>query len=232
MNTPAVALPTARATVWTRERLDQLDKAELVNLQANATRLGEIELAERCNELLKLRPRAGRGGSGARVPPKKGREKLQSRSNAFAAMGIWLHDPRTSWSGIRKADGMVVIALWRAAVQAIDGGCACLLWSPNSEGVRPWSDSAAGRERLEHCKLAVQRGTAEGLLVHGEPLEGRLPEDRARTVFGIDTRTLVHLRVELRGAEYWGIWGKKKDMPPGKGSLRQALGSSPAMRVG
>lgn len=199
MNTVLAALPTARATLWTRTRLDQLDRAELVNLQANATRLGEIELAERCDELLKQRPQAGRGGSGAFLP-KKGRDKLLSRSNAFAAMGIWLHDPRTSWSGIRKADGMVVIALWRAAVQAIDGGCACLLWSPN-QGVRPWSDSAAGRERLEHCKLAMQRGAAEGLLVHGEPLEGRLPEDRARSVFGIDTRTLVHLRVELRGAE-------------------------------
>ena len=103
---------------------------------------------------------------------------------------------------------------------------------PNSQGARPWSDSAAGRERLEHCKLAMQRGAAEGLLVHGEPLEGRLPEDRARSVFGIDTRTVVHLRVELRGGEYWGMWGKKKDRAPGKDSLRQALGSSSVMRVG
>jgi hypothetical protein len=205
--------PTARAAVWTRERLDQLDRPELLNLKANAARLGETELAGLCNELLKQRPRGGRGRSGA-VLPKKGRDKLVSRTNAFAAMGIWLHDPRTSWSGIRKADGMVVMALWRAAVQASDGGCACLLWSPNRQGVRPWSDSEAGRERLEHCKLALQRGAAQGLLVHGEPLEGRLPEDRARSVFGIDTRTVVSLRVELRGGEYWGIWGKNPAASP------------------
>jgi hypothetical protein len=217
MNTAAGA--TARATVWTRERLDQLDKPELLNLQANAARLGENELAQLCSELLKQRPR---GDSGA-IVPKKGRDKFLSRSNAFAAMGIWLQDPRTSWSGVRKADGMVVMAVWRAAVQAIDGGCACLLWRPNSAGVRPWSDTAAGRERLEHCKLAMQRGSAEGLMVHGEPLEGRLPEDRARSVFGIDMRTVVHLRVELRGREYWGIWGKKTYVGP-----RRLAGSSSA----
>ena len=120
-----------------------------------------------------------------------------------------LQDPRTSWSGVRKADGMVVMALWQAAVQSIDGGCVCLLWSPNTDGTRPWSESAAGRERLEHCKLALERGTAEGLLVHGELLEGRLPEDRARTVLGIDAETVVRFEVELRGREYWATWGKK-----------------------
>ena len=231
MNTVPGAFATSRATVWTRERLDQLDGSELLNLQANAARLGEIELAELCTELLKQRPRGGRGRSGA-IVPRKGRDKLLSRSNAFAAMGVWLHDPRTSWSGIRKADGMVVMALWRAAVQTIDGGCACLLWSPNSQDARPWSDSAAGRERLEHCKLAMQRGAAEALLVHGEPLEGRLPEDRARSVLGIDTRTVVHLRVELRGGEYWGLWGKKTDIARGKASLRQAAWDLSTIRAG
>jgi len=218
VDSPAGAPTTARAAVWTRERLDQLDRPELLNLQANAAGLGEMQLAELCNELLKQRPRAGRSGA---VVPKKGRDKLVSRTNAFAAMGIWLHDPRTSWSGIRKADGMVVMALWRAAVQTMDGGCACLLWSPNTRGVRPWSDSEAGRERREHCKLAMQRGAAKGLLVHGEPLQGRLPEDRARSVFGIDTRMVVELRVELRGGEYWGIWGRKKVAVPGE-DTRQA----------
>ena len=210
IDTIAGAFGSARASTWTRERLDRLDKAELFNLQANATRLGESELVALCNDLLKERPRGGRASRGA-VPRTKRRHKLLSRSNAFAAMGVWLQDPRTSWSGVRKADGVVVVALWLAAVEAIDGGCACLLWSPNRHGARPWSDSAAGRERLEHCKLAMQRGTAEGLLVYGEPLEGRLPEDRARTVLGIDAQTIVHLQVELRGAEYWGIWGKKKN---------------------
>jgi hypothetical protein len=45
--------------------------------------------------------------------------------------------------------------------------------------------------------------------VLGEPLRGRLPEDRARTVLGIDAETVVQFQVELRGAEYWAHWGKK-----------------------
>src|SRR5207253_3194043 len=107
---------TVRADTWTRERLDQLGRQELLNLRDNA--------------------------------------------------------------------------IWQAAVQTIDGACVCLLWAPNTDGARPWSESAAGRERLEHCKLAMERQGAEGLLVHGEPLEGRLPEDRARTVLGIDAETV------------------------------------------
>lgn len=209
VNTVSGVFKAARATDWTRERLEQLGRQELLNLQANATRLGESELAALCEQLLKDCPRRGRASSGA-VLRIKGRHKLLPRSRAFGARGVWLQDPRTSWSGIRKADGMVVMALWQAAVQTVDGACLCLLWSPNSDGVRPWSDSAAGRERLEHCKLAMQRGAAEGLLVLGEPLEGRLPEDRARTVLGIDAGTLVHFHVELRGGEYWACWGKKE----------------------
>jgi hypothetical protein len=195
---------------WTRERLDQLGREELINLQANAARLGEDELAALCEQLLKARPPHEPAGSAA-AQRMKGQHRLLPRSRAFQARGVWLHDARTSWSGIRKADGMVVIALWQAAVQTAGGGCACLLWSPNTGGARPWSDSPAGRERLEHCKRAMERGAAEGLLVHGEPLEGRLPEDRARSVFGIDAGMVVHLTVEARGPAYWGAWGKKKE---------------------
>jgi hypothetical protein len=103
----------------------------------------------------------------------------------------------------------VVMAMWKAAVQSRDGGCHCLLWAPNIDGARPWSDTAAGRERLEHCKLALERG-AQGLLVQGEALEGRLPEDRARTVLGIDAENVIPFEVELHGAEYWASWGKKR----------------------
>ena len=101
------------------------------------------------------------------------------------------------------------MALWQAAVQTADGACACLLWAPNIDGSRPWSDTVGGRERLEHCKAAMERGGAEGLLVHGDALEGRLPEDRARSVLGIDAETVIQFRVELRGGEYWASWGKK-----------------------
>ncbi|TMH21728.1 MAG: hypothetical protein E6H63_19595 [Betaproteobacteria bacterium] len=192
MNTMASAFKTDRARAWTRERLDQLSRQELVNLQANAQRLGEQELAALCAALLEERPR-----------------KLMPRTRAFEARGVWLYDPRTSWSGVRKADGAVVMALWQPAVKSRDGGCRCLLWAPNVGGARPWSDSPAGRERLEHCKLAIERQGAEGLLVYGQPLEGRLPEDRASTVLGIDAETVIRFQVELRGAEYWACWGKK-----------------------
>jgi len=206
----AAAIPfrRSRSSEWTRERLAELSKQELANLHANAVRLGETELATLCDEVLKDRPRRGPTSSGA-VQRTKGRNKLLPRSRAFGARGVWLTDARTSWSGIRKADGAVVMALWQAAVQTADGSCACLLWAPNVDGSRPWSDSAAGRERLEHCKTAIERGSAEGLLVHGDALEGRLPEDRARSVLGIDSETVVHFQVEVRGAEYWASWGKK-----------------------
>jgi len=203
------AFKTERARDWTRERLDALSRQELVNLQANAERLDERELADLCATLLKERPRRG-ALSSAVVTRLKGRPKLIPRTRAFEARGVSLHDPRTSWSGVRKADGMVVMALWRAAVQARDGGCACLLWSPNVAGARPWSDTPAGRERLEHCKLAIEREDAEGMLVYGQPLEGRLPEDRASTVLGIDAETVIRFQVEMRGAEYWASWGKKR----------------------
>ena len=111
---------------------------------------------------------------------------------------------------MRKGDGMVVIAMWQAAVQSLDGACMCLLWAPNVDGARPWSDTCGGRERLQHCKLALERQNAEGLLVQGEALDGRLPEDRARTVLGIDAETVVHVQVELRGAEYWAIGERKR----------------------
>lgn len=210
MNTVAGLFKSARASAWTRERLDGLGRQELLNLQANAARLGEPELAALCEELLKGRPQRGPASSGA-VLRMKGRHKLLPRSRAFGARSVWLADPHTSWSGIRKSDGMVVMALWQSAVQTVEGRCVCLLWSPNRDGARTWSDSPAGRERVAHCKLAMERGAAEGLLVQGEPLEGRLPEDRARTVFGIDAETVVRFQVELRGGEYWATWGKTKE---------------------
>lgn len=207
---PAAGLfKNGKAGAWTRERLDQLGRQEMLNLQANALRLGELELAALCGELLKARPRRGPASNGAGARTKGGRQRLLPRSKAFAARGVWLQDPRTSWSGVRKGDGMVVIAMWQAAVQSHGGGCACLLWAPNVDGARPWSDTAGGRERLQHCKLALERQGAEGLLVQGEALEGRLPEDRARTVLGIDAEMVVHFQVELRGAEYWATWGKQ-----------------------
>ena len=190
---------------WTVERLERLDREELSRLQTNAERLGETELAASCAQLVKTRPiRGGAKDGGARSSL-----HLIPRSRAFAARGVHLADPGKSWSGIRKSDGAIVIALWKAAIQLKDGGCACLLWAPNLEGARPWSDTEAGRERLEHCRLAAKGAKAEGLLVHGDALDGRLPEDRAGSVLGIDPGTVIHLAVEQRGDEYWAVWGKR-----------------------
>ena len=53
----------------------------------------------------------------------------------------------------------------------------------------------------------MARADVEGLLVYGRPLEGSLPEDRARTISGIDAETVLNFKVEKRGAEYWARWG-------------------------
>ena len=202
------AASSVEAHRWTSDRLERLDRDELTNLQANAERLGEPALAALCIQLLMDRPRRGPRNAATMAPPRV-RRRLIARSKAFQARGVYLQDARTSWSGVRRMDGMVVMALWQPAVRSQDGGCACLLWAPNVDGRRSWSNSPAGRERLEHCKLGMARDGAEGLLVYGQPLEGRLPEDRARTISGIDAETVVNFNVEMRGAEYWATWGTK-----------------------
>ena len=198
----------SRAHDWTRERIDQLSKQDLEQLRINAERLGETALAELCGEALKARPRTAakrRTGPGPRTHARH----LISRSKAFEARGVFLQDTRSSWGGVRKSDGAVVMSLWAGAVESNGGGCSLLLWAPNVEGSRPWSDMAAGKERLEHCRRALERGGAEGLLVYGERLDGHLPEDKARSVRGVDPETVIHFQVEQRGDEYWAVWGRK-----------------------
>jgi hypothetical protein len=197
---------TAQTTQWTRERLELLGGPEMAQLLSNAERLGEAEVAALCREMLALRPARGTARS---AREEKQAARLVPRSRAFSARGVFLVDPRTSWSGVRKSDGMVVMAIWHAAIVSRAGQCHCLLWAPNIDGARPWSDSMPGRERLEHCKLVGEGATAEGLLVHGESLPDRLPEDRARTIHGIDLNATVNFNVEKHGAEYWAAWGRR-----------------------
>src|SRR5688572_13062626 len=131
-------LPSVLATAWTRARLESLATPELENLQANASRLNEPALAGLCGELLGTRPRHG----GQQPTPHETRQLLPL-SRAFAARRVWLGDASRRWSGVRKADGVVVIALWHRSIDKVDGGgCACLLWAPNAEGSRPWSGTA------------------------------------------------------------------------------------------
>lgn len=206
-------LKPRNAADWTRERIEQLGKQEIEQLRLNAERLGETAVAALCGEALKARPRTAarrRAAPGARTHARH----LISRSKAFEARGVFLQDTRSSWSGVRKSDGAVVMTLWADAVASGDGGCSHLLWAPNLDGSRPWSDRAAGKERLEHCRLALERGGAEGLLVYGERLDGHIPEDRARSVRGVDPETVIHFQVEQRGQEYWAIWGRKTEQGP------------------
>src|SRR5690348_9078415 len=95
MTTEAVAtvFKSGHASAWTHARLDRLSREEMLNLQANAIRLGEQELAALCDELLKKRPRSGPVRSGAVLRTKE-RQGLMPRSKAFGARGVWLYDPR------------------------------------------------------------------------------------------------------------------------------------------
>jgi hypothetical protein len=206
---PPPLLKTGRAELWTRERLERLGRQELLQLAANAERLAEPELAVLCAQVLKQR--GTRGTAAAVAASAKRRAKLVPRTRAFQARGVWLQTERTSWSGIRKSDGEVVFGVWADAIDSKSGTCELLLWAPNVDGTRPWSDTEAGLERLAHCKAALERGSAEGLMIHGEALDGHLPEDKARSVHGVDPEIVLRFRIEKRGAEYWAAWGKSAE---------------------
>ena len=207
------AFRPSRAHDWTRERIEQLSKSDIQQLRINADGLGETLIVAMCDEALQSKPKTSGKRRVAAGPHIKARH-LISRSKAFEARGVHLEDVRSSWSGVRKADGAVVMSLWAGAVESTDGSCSALLWAPNLEGSRPWSDMAAGKERLEHCRLALERGSAEGLLVYGERLDGHLPEHKARSVRGVDPETVVTFQVEQRGDEYWAVWGKRTEKAP------------------
>ena len=208
MNPAEGAFRAPGAKEWTKERIERLSSGDIRQLQANAERLNEPELAALCGEVLKGGPREVHGVRGKASPRTKAR-KLIARIRAFEARGVYLQHPATSWGGVRKSDGAVVLALWADAIQSADGGCRYLLWAPNAGGARPWSDQPAGRERLQHCELALARGSAEGLLVYGQAMAGRLPEERAYAVNGVDAETVIAFRVEKIGAEFWATWGRK-----------------------
>lgn len=197
-----------QAAEWTRERIGQLRKQEIQQLRINAGTLGENEIVALCDQVLHEQPKGG-GKGGAKAARPLTKRRLISRGKAFETRGVFLQDARTSWGGVRKSDGTVVISLWADAIESASGSCSYLLWAPNLNGSRPWSDKAAGKERLEHCKLALKGSPAEGLLVYGDRLDGHLPEDKARSVHGVDPETVLRFQVEQRGNEYWATWGKK-----------------------
>lgn len=202
---PALAFKHARAASWTREKIDSLTTAEVRQLRVNALRLAEMEIAALCEAVLGARSR------GLTPPRRRARkdepQRLVSRSMAFGMRGVHVHNRLWSRSGVRQSDGAIVFALWADQIQTVDGVCQYLLWAPNTEGARPWSDTPAGQERLDHCRRASEGGNAEGLLVYGEPLDGVLPDQRVRSVHGADPAIVLTLRVEKRAHQYWATWG-------------------------
>jgi len=211
-----MALPTpkhvaafSRSEEWTLERVARLSVQEIKQLRENAERLNNATVVAVCSEALRAStPRRAPRAAGTGTRRRTKARQLIARARAFEARGVWLQD-QASWSGLRKSDGAVVMALWADAIESADGGCRCLLWAPNVEGSRPCSENPAGKERLEHCKRAIELGRAEGLLVYGESSPDHLPEERANSVHGVDAETVIVFEVEKRGTEFWAKWGRK-----------------------
>ena len=198
----------SRSNRWTIERIARLAQREVTQLRTNAENLGDAQVVALCDQVLPLeRPIVLAERAGRRLKTKHPR--LVTRRRAFETRGVMLA-AASSWGGIRPSDGTVVMSIWRDDIRNDNGACRYLLWAPNEKGSRPWSDKPDGRERLEHCRQACERGSAEALLVYGEPLAGHIPEDRASTVSGIDPAVVLRVEVVLRGREYWAIWGGRR----------------------
>lgn len=200
-------LPRGRVAKWSKEQLDKLSTPELRVLMANAERLKETEVAALCNEILQGRPR----GHAPVRRDKQARElrKLVTRRKAFEMHGV--SPQHRVWSrGGMRTDGGVLLFVRAEEVQQVEGANSCLLWAPNVADSCPWSDSAGGKERLEHCRVALERGAAEALLVYGTRAAGASPEDQSTKHDRVDARTVLSLRVEKRGEEYWATWTPEK----------------------
>ncbi|HKU72134.1 MAG TPA: hypothetical protein VJQ51_14965, partial [Burkholderiales bacterium] len=189
---------------WNAQSIASLCVEEIRQLRQNALRLGAAEVAGLCDAALAAQ---SAHASPAPSPSRGPKSRLIPRRAAFAMHGVHLSAGMSSWGGVRQPDGAVVIAVWADDVRSEAGGCSYLLWAPNRAGSRPWSDMPGGRERLEHCKLAMEKGGAEGFLVHGVRLVGMLPEQRARSVSGVDPAVVLRFRVVQRNEEYWAVWG-------------------------
>ena len=205
---PCASVLRSGSSRWTIDRIARLAQREVTQLRTNAENLGEVEVVALCDKVLLLeRPHGLAEKAGRRLKAKH--PHLVTRRSAFETRGVMLRE-LSSWGGVRRSDGTVVMSIWKDDIRSENGGCRYLLWAPNEKGSRPWSDAPGGRERLEHCRQACERGSAEALLVYGEPLAGHIPEDRAATVSGIDPAVVLHVEVVLRGREYWAIWGGRR----------------------
>ena len=117
-----------------------------------------------------------------------------SIARAFEWRGVTLKFPSLSRSGVRGDDGMIVFAMPRARVRVDDWGSSCPLWIPSGAGPRGEMERPSGLERLQHCRLAMRHGLAEGFLLDADDA----PETPSEA---------LALRVIKAGDEYWAIWG-------------------------
>jgi len=198
----------SRSNRWTIERVARLAQREVTQLRTNAAGMGDAEVVALCDKVLQLQRPADLAAKRAHGSKTKG-VRLVSRRNAFESRGVLL-PALSSWGGVRASDSTVVLSIWKDDIQSESGVCSYLLWAPNHKGSRPWSDKPGGRERLEHCRQACGRSFAEALLVYGERLDGHIPEDRAKTVSGVDPAIVLQVEVVLRGREYWAVWGGRR----------------------
>lgn len=117
----------------------------------------------------------------------------RSIARAFEWRGVTLKFPSLSRSGVRGDDGMIVFAMPRAQVRVNDWGCSCPLWLPSDAALRD-IERPSGLERLQHCRLAIRHGAAEGFLLDGHDAP-------------VTPSEALALRVVKVGDEYWATWG-------------------------
>jgi hypothetical protein len=77
----------ARSVDWTKDRIDMLQTIEVKQLRANAERLNDPEIMQRCDAVLGERPRGG--GPGSTKPkvaprPRKKKEKAAPAASEAA----------------------------------------------------------------------------------------------------------------------------------------------------
>ena len=196
-------LPRGRIAKWSKEQLDKLTTPEVRALMANAERLNETEVAALCNDILTARPRGHAPARRHRDAPLA--RTLVSRGKAFRMNGVNLHSRTWSRGGVRD-DGAVLFAVRVEDVQHAEGTSSCVLWAPDASD----ADSPAAHERLEHCRKALERGAAEGLMTYGKRAPGAVPDGKTDKTDRMDAATVLKLSVELRGAEYWATWAPEK----------------------
>ena len=189
---------------WTQERIAKLSSVEIKNLRRNADERGAPEVVALCDLVLGPQKTAVRT---VRRKAKGQGKPLVSRKKAFETRGVKVNNPRWSWGGVRSSDGVPVLTIWQQAIERTDQGSRYLLWAPNVDGARPWSDTAGGKERLEHCRLAIEKGEGEGVLIYGQRHGNDLDLHEASKVDGADADTVIRFKVEMQGEEYWAAWG-------------------------